>query len=114
MDRTARASLWCGAAFLVMRTVTGLAEITEFFASMRFLADVASGLVLAGIWAAFLIYARLRDQLWPGRIATALLVALGGATVAIGLLLGVQGYDQMFARHNPELFARWVRLFSRC
>jgi len=114
MDRTARASLWCGAAFLVMGTVTGLAEITEFFASMRFLADVASGLVLAGIWAAFLIYARLRDQLWPGRIATALLVALGGATVAIGLLLGVQGYDQMFARHNPELFARWVRLFSRC
>jgi hypothetical protein len=31
-----------------------------------------------------------------------------------GLLLGVQGYDQMFQRHNPELFARWVRIFSRC
>jgi hypothetical protein len=114
MDRRARAGVWCGASFLVMGTVTGLAEVTEFFASMRFLADVATGLVLAGVWAAFLMSTRLRDDPWPGRITTMLIVALGGASVAIGLLLGVQGYDQMFARHNPELFARWVRLFSRC
>ena len=43
----------------------------EFFASMRFLADVTGGLVLAGAWAACLLYARVRDQPWPGRIATA-------------------------------------------
>lgn len=113
-DRRGRGSLWCGAAFLVLGTVTGLPVITEFFATMRFLADVSSGLVLAGIWAALLVYARVRDRPWPGRITTAVLVALGGVTIAIGLLLGVQGYDQMFERHNPELFARWVRLFSRC
>ncbi|HMF44239.1 MAG TPA: hypothetical protein VKQ32_26385, partial [Polyangia bacterium] len=44
----ARARLWCGAALLTLGTVTGLPEITEFFASMRFLGDVAGGLVLAG------------------------------------------------------------------
>ena len=113
-DRRFRASLWCGVVFLVLGTVTGLPEITEFFASMRFLADVAGGLVLAGAWAACLLYTRVRDQPWPGRIATAVIVALGAASIVTGLLLGVQGYDLMFQNHNPELFARWVRMFSRC
>jgi hypothetical protein len=113
-DRRFRASLWCGVVFLVLGTVTGLPEITEFFASMRFLADVAGGLVLAGVWAACLLYTRVRDQPWPGRIATAVIVALGAASIVTGLLLGVQGYDLMFQNHNPELFARWVRMFSRC
>jgi len=113
-DRRARASLWCGVALLILGTVTGLPEITEFFASMRFLGDVAGGLVLAGAWAAFWLHARAGDRPWPGRIVTAVVVGLGGASIAIGLLLGVQGYDQMFERHNPELFARLVRMFSRC
>jgi hypothetical protein len=94
--------------------VTGLPEITEFFASMRFLGDVASGLVLAGVWAAFALHDRFRDRPWPGRILTMVVVGLGGASIAVGLLLGVQGYDGMFARHNPELYRRWVALLSRC
>jgi len=113
-DPHARVSLWCALSFLVLGSVTGLPEISEFFASMRFLADVASGLTLAGAWTAFSIYARVRDQIWPGRVAVAVIIALAGASIAIGLLLGVQGYDQMFERHNPELFARWVRGLSRC
>jgi len=113
-DIRPRASLWCGLAFLALGTVTGLPEITEFFASMRFLADVAGGLVLAGAWAAFWLYARIRDRVWPERVVSTVIVALAGASIAIGLLLGVQGYDQMFQRHNPELFQRWVRMLSRC
>jgi hypothetical protein len=113
-ERRARASLWCAVSFLVLGTVTGLAEVTEFFASMRFLGDVAGGLVLAGAWAACALYGRARAESWPGRVATAVIVGLAGVTIAIGLLLGVQGYDQMFQRHNPELFARWVRVLSRC
>jgi hypothetical protein len=70
--------------------------------------------VLAGAWAACLLYTRVRDQPWPGRIATAVIVALGAASIVTGLLLGVQGYDLMFQNHNPELFARWVGMFSRC
>jgi hypothetical protein len=70
--------------------------------------------VLAGAWAAYALYGRTRDAPWPGRVATAVIVGLGGVTIAVGLLLGVQGYDQMFQRHNPELFARWVRMLSRC
>ena len=81
---------------------------------MRFLADVAGGLVLAGVWAACLVYARVRDRPWPGRITTAVHGRPGRRSIVTGLLLGVQGYDQMFQRHNPELFARWVRMFSRC
>jgi hypothetical protein len=113
-DRAARARLWSGLAFIILGTVTGLAEITEFFASMRFLADVAGGLVLAGVWAACWLYQRFHDRPWPERFTIAAIVGLGGASIAVGLLLGLQGYDQMFARHNPELFARWVRMFSRC
>ncbi|HEY7373338.1 MAG TPA: hypothetical protein VIF57_14340 [Polyangia bacterium] len=112
--RRARATLWCGVALLVIGTVTGLPEITEFFASMRFLADVAAGLVLAGAWAACALFDRIGDRPWPGRILTAVVVALGGASIVLGLLLGVQGYDGMFERHNPELFQRWVSLLSRC
>jgi hypothetical protein len=113
-DRRARATLWCGVAFLVLGTVTGLPEITEFFASMRFLADVAGGLVLAGAWAAFALYAQLRDKRWPGHVATAVIVGLGGLTIVIGLLLGVEGYDHMFEHENPQLFGRVVRTLSRC
>jgi hypothetical protein len=113
-DLRARATLWCGVAFLVLGTVTGLPEIAEFFASMRFLADVEGGLVLAGAWSACWLYGQVRDRAWQGHLATAVIVALGGASIAIGLLLGLQGYDQMFERHNPELFQRWVRTFSRC
>jgi MFS family permease len=113
-DRRTRATLWCGAVFLVLGTVTGLPEIAEFFASMRFLADVAAGLVLAGVWAAFALYAQVRDRRWPGAIATAVIVGLGGASIAIGLLLGVEGYDHFFERENPELFGRAVRALSLC
>jgi hypothetical protein len=42
------------------------------------------------------------------------LVALAGATIVLGLLLGVQGYDGMFEHHNPELYQRWVARLSRC
>jgi hypothetical protein len=112
--RRARASLWCGVSLLVVGTVTGLPEITEFFASMRFLGDVAAGLVLAGAWAACALHDRIGDRPWPGRLLTAVVVALGGASIALGLLLGVQGYDGMFEHHNPELFRRWVALLSRC
>jgi hypothetical protein len=113
-DRRARATLWCGVVFLVLGTVTGLPEIAEFFASMRFLADVAGGLILAGAWAAFALYARLRDRRWPGHVAAAVLVGLGGASIVIGLLLGVEGYDHFFERENPALFGRVVRTLSRC
>jgi hypothetical protein len=113
-DRRTRATLWCGIVFLVLGTVTGLPEIAEFFASMRFLGDVAGGLVLAGAWAACALYARVRDRRWPGHIATAVIVGLGGVSIAIGLLLGVEGYDHFFERENPELFGRVVRALSRC
>ena len=45
---------------------------------------------------------------------TAVVVCLGGASIAVGLLLGVQGYDRMFEQHNPELFRSWVTHLSRC
>jgi len=112
--RRARARLWCGATLLTLGTVTGLPEMTEFFATMRFLGDVAPGLVLAGVWAAFALHDRFRDRPWRGRILIMLVVGLGGASIAVGLLLGVQGYDGMFEGHNHELYRRWVALFSRC
>jgi len=112
--RRARATLWCGAAFLVIGIATGLPELTEFFASMRFLADVTGGLVLAGVWAACALYDRFGAGRWSGGVVTMTVVGLGGATIALGLLLGVQGYDGMFEHHNPNLYRRWVALLSRC
>jgi hypothetical protein len=41
-------------------------------------------------------------------------IALAAVTVVIGALLGFQGYDNMFGRHNPELLARLTRALSYC
>jgi hypothetical protein len=113
-DPRARAGLWCGASLLVLGTVTGLPELTEFFASMRFLADATSGLVLAGVWATFSLYEGHGDRPWPGRILTTVAVCLGVTSIALGLLLGVQGYDGMFQHHNPELMRTLQAHLSFC
>ena len=67
-----------------------------------------------GVWAAFALYARIRDRRWAGHVATGVIVGLGGLTIVIGLLLGVEGYDHLFEHENPQLFGRVVRTLSRC
>jgi hypothetical protein len=42
------------------------------------------------------------------------LSGLGVATVVLGLLLGLQGYNDMMKSHNPQTYARWQRALSVC
>jgi hypothetical protein len=42
------------------------------------------------------------------------MIGLAGATVVIGLLLGFQGYDEMFKQHNHDLYERLRRRLSFC
>jgi hypothetical protein len=113
-DRRARMHLYCGVAFLVLASLTGLPVIAEFFATMRFMSDVTGGLVLAGIWATWTVYARLRERPRARRAFTAVVVSLAVVTIVIGVLFGFQGYDQMFARWNPHLWRRLVSALSAC
>jgi hypothetical protein len=113
-DPRLRLNLWCVLAFVVLGTVTGLPALLVCSATMRYLADVITGILLFNIWGAWSLYREVSARPWPRRLVVTALVGLAGTTVIIGLLLGIQGYDNGFERNNPELFARWVRWLSRC
>ncbi len=113
-DPRLRVTLWCAISFVLLATVTGLPTIRIFIATMRYLADVMSGVLLFCIWGAWSLHRQFSGRAWSRRLVGAILVGLAGLTVIVGLLLGLQGYNAMFEGHNPALFAHWVRLFSRC
>jgi len=46
--------------------------------------------------------------------AFAAVVALAASTILFGVLLGFQGYDDMFKNHNPALYDLLVRRLSLC
>ena len=59
------------------------------------------------MWGAWTILARLRPG-WPRWTGLGVLLILALATVVIGLLLGFQGYDEMFKNHNPALYENFA------
>ena len=113
-DMLSRLSMWCALSFIVLATVTGLPTAAQFIATMRYVADVSSGIILLASWGAWSLYVAVKDHPWGRRGVVFGLVGLGVLTIVLGGLLGLQGYDLMFQRHNPALFHRWVAAFSRC
>jgi hypothetical protein len=106
--------LWCACCFGILATVTALPSIGVFGATMRYLADFGAGLVLLATWGAFSLYQHLRRKKWTRRAVGAAMTVLAAATVAIGLLIGYQGYIGHFQTHNPELHERFTRYLSLC
>jgi succinate dehydrogenase/fumarate reductase cytochrome b subunit len=109
-----RSAVWVPAAFATLGTATGLAMIAMFLATQRYFVDISAGLLLLATWGAFSLYTAVRDRPWPRRIVTLVIVGAAAATIVIGLLLGVTGYNEMFKLHNPSLLRWMVRTFSLC
>ena len=105
---------WCSVVFAILATVTGFPQLVSFIATMRYLGDVAPGIFLSGILGAWWLHARTEPGTWPRRLVLATCTILAAATVAFGLLLGFQGYEGHFRRHNPGLHHRIVSALSWC
>jgi hypothetical protein len=111
--RRDRAYLFCLAAFSVLASATGAITLFVYGATMRYLSDVTSGLVLLALLGAL----ALRYHRWgvaAPRSTTSIIVALGFATIGIGLLLGYQGYNRHFHSYNPQLDRELVMTLSTC
>ncbi len=108
------AYLWCATAFLICGVVSGLPEMGLYLATMRYLADVTSGLVLLGILGGFSLLQVARHSRWGKRATAAALCGLSAATIVCGVLLGFQGYNGHFKRFNPQLFDKLATRLSVC
>jgi hypothetical protein len=113
-DHQGRIRTWCALSLLALGTLCVLPIIAHNGTTMRYLADMSTGLVLLAIWCAFTLYGAVQSRPWLRRTTIAGFVTLAAVTVVIGALLGFQGYDDMFGRHNPELAARLTRALSFC
>jgi hypothetical protein len=113
-DAVAGSSLWCACCFGILGTVTALPSIGVFGATMRYLGDVAAGLLLFATWGAWSSYQHLRRKKWLRRALGLALTLLAAVTMTFGLLIGYQGYNGHFQSFNPELHQRVSRAFSLC
>jgi len=114
LDARGRSEVFFVATFAVIGLVTGLPVAAVFMPTMRYLAEVSSGLILLATWGVWSWYCAVRGRPWPRRAVTAAIVGVGATTIVFGLLLGVTGYNEMFKSHNPGLHQRMVRAFSVC
>jgi hypothetical protein len=111
--RHTRGYLFSLAAFSALASIAGVVATGVYGATMRYLNDVAYGLVLLGLLGGFALRAHRFSRHVP-RVAGGLLVVLSVATVLIGLAFGYQGYGGHFRRHRPELDEKLVDALSFC
>jgi hypothetical protein len=109
----ARDFLWCAGACCVLSTLTFLAPLGLYLATMRYLGDVRFGAGLLGVLGLWVAWARASHR-WQRHVLCGLCVVLLLGTVLIGLLLGYQGYTGHFLRFNPELAAKLQNRLSLC
>jgi len=113
LTQRTRAYLFCLFSFTVCASVTGVVGLGVYGSTMRYLSDITYGLVLLSLLAGFALRARAPTP-HMSRPATWLVGALCTASVAIGLLLGYQGYNSHFHRYNPKLDRALTKALSFC
>ncbi len=109
-----RARVWLAVSAVVLATTPILPVIAGIGATMRYLADISTGFILAATWGAWSLVEHLGDRPWPRRAALGTLAAVAGVTIALGMLLGFQGYDDTFKHHNPGMYQALTRRLSTC
>ncbi len=112
-DRRARAGLWCVGCFVSLAFLSALPFASAFGTTMRYVADFSAGTALLSAWGACAMLRRLPAG-WPRGVGLGVLLLLVLATVVIALLLGFQGYDEMFKYHNPTLYETLRQRWSFC
>jgi hypothetical protein len=110
----ARLALWCVACFAILAAAMFPMAIAAFTATMRYLGDVTFGVLMLAALGAFSLYESVRDRLVLRSSVGVGLCFAAGATIVIGLLLGVQGYENHFSKHNPELASKLDQALSFC
>jgi hypothetical protein len=108
------ARTWLTLATILAAAGSFLVPLSVFWATMRFLGDMAPALTLAGTLGWWLWVERVRERPAPRRLVTAAAVALALATVAIGAALGFEGQYRHFRQHNPALLERLAKAASFC
>jgi hypothetical protein len=114
VDAVKGSRLWCALSFCVLASVTALPIIGVFGATMRYLADIAAGLLLFTTWGAWSLLQHLRRRKWLRRALAVSLAVLATGTVILGLLIGYHGYIGHFQTYNPTLHERVTRRLSLC
>ena len=108
-----RGFLFCAVA-LPLALANGVPMLGQFVAIMRYLGDVAGALTLFGIFAAWALRERLAQATCVRRALAVLVGVLAAVTIAAGILLGLQGPIDSFARLHPDTFVRLARSLSIC
>jgi hypothetical protein len=112
-SREARTYLFCLATAGALSTATGIVGVGLYGATMRYLYDVSSGLVLAATLGAFALRNHTFGRGLPRSTSIGIgLLAIG--TVVMGMLIGYQGYGGQFSRNNPTLDQKLVETLSVC
>jgi hypothetical protein len=93
-----------------------LPALFMYLATMRYLADAAGGLSIAGILAGYWLLRQAKRASHPlARVCSSALYALLAAhSVFVGLCLGFSGHTDNFPRENQRLYRRLVDELSVC
>ena len=114
-DPAQRGLMWGALCFATLAVVTALPWLAAFGCTMRYLADISSGLALSGMLGAWWLTDRARERHRALLIlVVAALVVLALWTVVMGGLLGFTGYIEHFRRYNPQLLDRLDSALSVC
>ncbi|MCS7001493.1 MAG: hypothetical protein NZ518_01465, partial [Dehalococcoidia bacterium] len=105
-----RSRRWPLVALLAgVAVAAALPVLLQRWVTMRYLADFAPLLTALGATGALLAWQPAgglrRGSRWWRMTLGAGVGVFGAVSIALGLLLGVRGYDHHFARNNPALFA---------
>ena len=104
--------LFCISAALVLAMAPSAAILGMWLATMRYQADIGSGIMLLG---AIGCWTWVHRTPWRSvrSVGVAACALLGAATIIMGLLMGFRGYYNQFERHNPRLYEKFAR-FNVC
>jgi hypothetical protein len=112
-ERRRLAYVWCALCFALIATASGGVTLGFYFATMRYLGDVTFGLVASSLLGGYALFAYAPSKR-RRRICAAVFSLLAASTIALGLLLGYQGYNDQFKSYNPPLDAKIVAALSMC
>ena len=113
-DRRRAVYTWLVASLLICGTATAVVDFCVDSSTMRYLGDITASWVILGLLGSWTIVRRGYCRWWLRSLGYVAFAGAAVATLAIGLLLGFQGYINHFERFNPWLYEQAVTKLSLC